>query len=43
MYVCPTCKKDINSLDTKFTRCPHCGYKILYKKREPVSREVSTD
>jgi len=45
MYVCsnPKCKKRIESLDTKFTRCPYCGYRVLYKIREPVAREVSTD
>ncbi|VVB99992.1 DNA-directed RNA polymerase subunit P [uncultured archaeon] len=43
MYVCSKCKKDIASLDTKFTRCPYCGHRILYKKREPVAKEVTTD
>ncbi len=45
MYVCsnPKCKKTIERFDTKFIRCPHCGHRVLYKKREPVAREVSTD
>jgi len=43
MYSCPKCKKKIESLDTKSTRCPHCAHRVLYKVREPLAREVSTD
>ena len=43
MYRCAKCKKDVKTLDTKFTRCPHCGNRVLFKDREPVAREVSTD
>ncbi len=43
MYACSKCKKKIEKLDTKFTRCPYCGNRVLYKTREPVARDVSTD
>jgi DNA-directed RNA polymerase subunit RPC12/RpoP len=43
MYSCPKCKKKMPSIDGKFTRCPHCGNRVLFKDREPVAREVSTD
>ncbi len=43
MYSCPKCKKKIASIDGKFTRCPHCGNRVMFKDREPVAREVSTD
>ncbi|MCX8197904.1 MAG: DNA-directed RNA polymerase subunit P [Candidatus Micrarchaeota archaeon] len=45
MYICSNrkCNKKIESLDSKFTRCPHCGHRVLYKVRQPIAREVSTD
>ncbi len=43
MYRCGKCKKEIKSVDTKFTRCPHCGWRILYKGRLPIAKEVGTD
>jgi DNA-directed RNA polymerase subunit RPC12/RpoP len=43
MYKCGKCKKIIKSLDEKFVRCPECGYRILFKERPPVAKEVSTD
>lgn len=43
MYVCFECKKDIEKIDTKFVRCPYCGCRILFKKRPPIVKEISTD
>jgi len=43
MYVCGKCKKEIKSLDDKYIRCPECGHRILFKKRPPTAKEVSTD
>ncbi len=43
MYRCGKSKKEIKSLDTKFTRCPHCGWRVLYKARLPIAKDVSTD
>jgi len=43
MYMCGKCGKDIKMLDPKFTRCPYCGNRTLYKKRGAVAREISTD
>ncbi|MCD6279406.1 DNA-directed RNA polymerase subunit P [Candidatus Micrarchaeota archaeon] len=45
MYICgnPKCRKEIKVLDPKFIRCPYCGYRIVYKKRAPIAREISTD
>ncbi|MCX6770102.1 MAG: DNA-directed RNA polymerase subunit P [Candidatus Micrarchaeota archaeon] len=43
MYACPKCKKRIENLEAKTTRCPYCANRVIYKIREPVAREVSTD
>jgi len=43
MYVCWKCNKDVKKLETKFVCCPYCGCRVLFKKREPVAKEVSTD
>jgi len=37
------CLNTAASIDGKFTRCPHCGHRILFKDREPVARDVKTD
>ena len=42
MYRCGKCKKEIKTLDAKFVRCPYCGWRILYKGRQPVARELET-
>ena len=39
MYICSKCKKKVESIDGKFTRCPHCGHRILFKDREPEHRK----
>jgi len=43
MYICQKCKKDIKELDSKFVRCPYCGWRVLYKGRVPVAKEVKTN
>ncbi|MBI1974102.1 DNA-directed RNA polymerase subunit P [Candidatus Micrarchaeota archaeon] len=29
--------------DIKVVKCPYCGYRVLYKERQPVVRNVKTD
>jgi len=43
MYVCAKCKKEVEQLEPKFTRCPFCGSRQVYKMRQPIAKEVSTD
>ena len=43
MYICWKCKKEIKELDSKFVRCPYCGCRVLFKKRQSVAKEVSSD
>ncbi len=43
MYVCRKCKEEVKALAGKFVRCTKCGSRILYKKRKPVAKEVSSN
>lgn len=43
MYRCTKCKKEVKAPDPKFTRCPHCGWRVLNKARQPIAKDVSTD
>ena len=44
MYICGRCGKEVKNIEEgKFVRCPYCGYRIVYKTRAPLAREVSTD
>ncbi|MFH1306246.1 MAG: DNA-directed RNA polymerase subunit P [Candidatus Micrarchaeota archaeon] len=43
MYMCAKCKKEINELETKFTRCPYCGCREVHKTRQPIAKDVDTD
>jgi len=41
VYLCWECKKEIKDLEAlKVVRCPFCSSRILFKKREPIAREV---
>ncbi|MBR9707647.1 MAG: DNA-directed RNA polymerase subunit P [Candidatus Diapherotrites archaeon] len=40
MYVCSNCRRDIDALQENRVRCPHCGYRLLFKRRPPVVKEV---
>ncbi|HII53686.1 DNA-directed RNA polymerase subunit P [Candidatus Micrarchaeota archaeon CG08_land_8_20_14_0_20_49_17] len=43
MYICMQCNNEMKSLEEKFVRCSYCGCRILFKKRPPLAKEVSTD
>lgn len=43
MYKCAKCKKEIKALEAKFTRCPSCGWRVVFKARQPIAKEVGTD
>ncbi|MEM2963050.1 MAG: hypothetical protein QXW70_01050 [Candidatus Anstonellales archaeon] len=43
MYVCRKCKEEIKALSGKSVRCTKCGSRILYKKRKPVAKTITTD
>lgn len=39
-YVCGKCGKIIDSLPEGVIRCPDCAYKITYKARESVAKDI---
>jgi DNA-directed RNA polymerase subunit RPC12/RpoP len=43
MYVCWKCRENIKSLDQAFIRCPKCGSRVLFKERQPITRDISTN
>ncbi|RLG20193.1 DNA-directed RNA polymerase subunit P [Candidatus Micrarchaeota archaeon] len=43
MYTCWKCEEEIPELDPSFIRCPKCGSRILFKKRQPITRDIKTD
>ncbi len=40
MYVCPKCKRVFDRIPEGAVRCPYCGYRVLFKAREPVVKVV---
>jgi len=43
MYVCWKCKESLKELDPSFIRCPKCGSRVLFKERQPITRDIRTD
>jgi DNA-directed RNA polymerase subunit RPC12/RpoP len=39
-YKCGKCGEEIEKLPDGIIRCPVCAYKVLYKKRVPVAKEL---
>ncbi len=39
MYVCAACGKEVKEIG-EIVRCPFCGYRILYKARQPIGKRV---
>jgi DNA-directed RNA polymerase subunit RPC12/RpoP len=42
-YKCAKCGDEIKEIYEGSIRCPSCGYKILYKTRDSLAKEVSAD
>jgi DNA-directed RNA polymerase subunit RPC12/RpoP len=42
-YVCGNCSTEINSVEDGLLRCPKCGFRIVYKKRDPVAKTIKVD
>ncbi len=40
MYRCGKCGERFESLSDGVIRCPVCAYKVLYKERIPITKEV---
>jgi len=40
MYRCGKCGEVFESLAVGVIRCPQCAYKVLYKGRDPISKEI---
>jgi len=42
-YRCAKCRTEVQSVPEGLVRCPSCGHRIMYKLRDPLSKEVKTD
>jgi len=42
-YKCAKCGTELNNITEGLIRCPSCGYRIIYKTREPTSKKVKVD
>lgn len=42
-YKCAKCGTEVQNVYEGLVRCPSCGYRILYKLREPISKTVKAD
>jgi DNA-directed RNA polymerase subunit RPC12/RpoP len=42
-YVCGQCGKEVQSIAEGMVRCPSCGYRLLYKVRDPIAKTVKVD
>ena len=40
MYKCGKCHETFKDLPEGLIRCPHCAYKILYKTRPKVTKNI---
>jgi len=40
MYKCGNCGELLKTLPQGIIRCPVCAYKVLYKVREPITKEL---
>ncbi len=40
MYRCGKCGEIFDKLPQGVIRCPQCAFKVLYKTRDPVAKEV---
>ena len=40
MYRCGKCGEKFDKLLDGIVRCPQCAYKVLYKDRDPVVKEI---
>ncbi len=40
MYVCVNCEQNVDGLPDDRIRCPHCGYRLFFKRRPPIVKEV---
>ncbi|MDP6459754.1 MAG: DNA-directed RNA polymerase subunit P [Candidatus Hydrothermarchaeota archaeon] len=43
MYRCGKCKKSVKLKSEEPTRCPFCGYKILFKERPKIVKRVTVE
>ncbi len=42
-YRCGKCGTTVKSVEEGMVRCPSCGYRIIYKTREPVAKTIKAD
>lgn len=40
MYRCAKCGEEFASLPKGVIRCPRCAYKVLFKVRDPVTKQI---
>jgi len=42
-YRCAKCGKEVASIEEGMVRCPSCGHRILYKKRDPIAKTLKVE
>jgi DNA-directed RNA polymerase subunit RPC12/RpoP len=42
-YKCGKCGTPVSSIEEGMVRCPSCGFRIIYKTRDPIAKTVKVD
>ncbi len=42
-YKCGKCGTEVSSVEEGLVRCPNCGFRIIYKTREPISKTIKVE
>jgi len=42
-FRCAKCGVQVQSIEEGLIRCPSCGYRILYKLRDPLAKTVKVE
>lgn len=40
MYKCAKCGKVFDDLPDRVVRCPSCAYKVVFRVRDPIAKNV---
>ena len=43
VYKCANCGKEVTTIAEGMVRCPSCGYRVLYKLRDPIAKTIKVD
>ncbi|MFA5763358.1 MAG: DNA-directed RNA polymerase subunit P [archaeon] len=42
-YKCAKCGAEVSSVEEGMVRCPSCGFRIIYKTRDPIAKTIKVD